>query len=784
MQLQLNLRLLAFARVVTYLAGLMVCGVGGMVLLGWALQIDVLKSFFTGLPPMRPDTALWLVLSGCSLLLQERRERPAWVIAGRIVAALLLGLEVLALGQLLTGWGLSLGVLLGAPQVLPVIIAYFPVALALLFLDREASNGFRPAEALALLACIIPYLTLLGETYNLYYLSRVLPLTGMTIRSAVLLLVLCVGIFCSRADRGLMALLISDTSGGILFRRLLPTLLLLPLVLGWLRLRGERAGYFDASVGLAIVVIGFTLVSLGMLIWNVITFNRLANERLVAERALTRLADIVAFSQDAIIGVESPGLTITSWNRGAENLFGYRADEILGKPLMLLVPAEEHQELLAILAREQRGEHSGPYEAHRLRKDGRLVQVSATLSSVRDAAGRVVGFGAISRDITERKRMQEALEQSEERYRRLVELAPEAVFVLREERIVFANLAGASLVGATGTQELLGRPAEAIIHPADAPMFRQRLRTLSEHGTPMSVSEERVLRSDGTVREVETSAGPIIYEGRPAVLALVRDITERKRAIEEISRRDAEVRKMKELGQLKDQFLSTVSHEMKTPLTLITGYAELMEEKYPHEPLVEGIQEGSRRLTEHVNKMIDFSALVSGTLPLYLSEINFSELLGDLESMIRPGFERQGLQLRIQVDEGTPPVQADPRRVTQMLFELLSNAKRFTPEGGQVGVHVSPCDQEVRIDVWDTGKGISENDLPLIWSAFGHGESGEEAGRGGLGLGLAIVKLLVELHGGHVALKSRPEEGSCFSLFLPLRARVPDSHMPQPPGAA
>ena len=773
MPLQLNPRLLAVARAFSYLASLIVVVVGGLVLLGWVKHLDYLKTLVPGLPSMRPDTALWLILSGSSLFfLNAGRGKLGWMVLGRVLALALLVLNLIALADILTGIDLSLGSALGQSQVLPVVFAYSLVACALLFLDYDARSGFRPTEALALTASCLPYLTLLGETYHPSFLTHFFPLTGMTLRSALVLLAVCGGLFCSRADRGLMALMMSDTPGGLLFRRLLPAVLALPVALGWVRLATLRAGYVDEAVGLALATAGMTLAGVILVIWNVITFNRLTRESQAAQEAIAKLARIVEFSHDAIVGLDTRGI-ITSWNRGAQALFGYQATEIIGLPLAKLVPPDRIDENTDILALARRGEQVAPYETSRVAKDGRLVEVSISTSTIRDVAGRVVGFAGILRDITERKRMQDALRDSEERYRRLVELAPEAVFVVRDELIVYANRAAAMLAGAQKPEDLVGKPAESFIYPPDATAFRDRMREVSERGKPMVLAQERAVRLDGTLQEVETSASPIVYEGQPAVIALVRDITERKRAIEGIARRDAELRKMLEVDKLKDHFLSTVSHEMKTPLTLITGYAELLADKYPQETLVEGIQEGSRRLTENINKMIDFSALVSGAMPLHLNEINLSELLGDLEAITRERFANKGVRLKIEIDEGVPSIEADSRRITQVVLELLTNALRFTPHGGEVGIRVSPFDQEVRLDVRDTGQGISEEDFPSIWSAFGHRQHGQGSGSKGLGLGLAIVKLLVDSHGGRVALESMPGKGSCFSIFLPVRQRIP-----------
>ncbi|HEY9856961.1 MAG TPA: PAS domain-containing sensor histidine kinase [Stenomitos sp.] len=399
-------------------------------------------------------------------------------------------------------------------------------------------------------------------------------------------------------------------------------------------------------------------------------------------------------------------------------------------------------------------------------------ELSAALLTLTMSA---VGLGLIAWNVTalnrteaERERIESTLKESEDRYRRLVELSPEAIMVDMGGQLIFVNPAGAALIGAHEASQLIGRSLLEFVHPDDLDAFRDQLARARTERKAILSFEKKMIRLDGSTVDVEATASPITYGGKEAVIAIIRDISERKKTLEEIAMRTAELQKAAELDRLKDHFLSTLSHEMKTPLSLIVGYSELLEEKCPHEELLKGIQDGARRLTEHIENMLDYSALLSGTLPLYKSEVYLDELVDAARHITHASCEAQQHQLITEIDPATPPVSADPRRLTQILVELLVNAHKFTPPGGTVGIRVRPVDGQVALEVWDTGQGIPADELGRIWEPFEQLAIGDTGRRGGLGLGLTIAKKLVELHQGRLTATSEPGKGSRFTVTLPI----------------
>ncbi|MBO9539035.1 PAS domain-containing sensor histidine kinase [bacterium] len=274
-------------------------------------------------------------------------------------------------------------------------------------------------------------------------------------------------------------------------------------------------------------------------------------------------------------------------------------------------------------------------------------------------------------------------------------------------------------------------------------------------------------RKDGSCYPVEVRLGVFEAEERELIIASARDLTMCKEAAAEIVRRNLELVKARELARLKDHFLSTLSHEMKTPLSLILGYTELLQDMYPDQELLNGIEDGSRRLSEHINHMLDYSALLSDSLPLHPTEVALDEVIDQAIALSRETFQSNVLNVVTESVPDLPLVQGDFRRLLQMVLELLENARKFSPPGGKITVRTRACKSHVRLEVEDCGEGIPPAFQAHVWEAFRQFKQGDSQRAGGLGLGLTLVKKLAELHGGRVEMASMPGRGSLFAIFLP-----------------
>ena len=242
-----------------------------------------------------------------------------------------------------------------------------------------------------------------------------------------------------------------------------------------------------------------------------------------------RLAAIVEYADEAIISKTLEGI-VTSWNPAAERMFGYSALEIIGQSSKVIIPPDRADEESEVLAGFARGELVRHLETVRVGRDGQRFDVSATISPIKDPAGRIIGLSKIVRNITERKRAEEALKESEERYRALIDRSPESISVHRDGNLLFVNPALIKMLGATSAGELIGRPVFDLLHPDFHQIVRERLKSNVRYGGVLPTMEQRFIRLDGKVIDVEVCSRSILYDGEAAIYSSIREITERKQA--------------------------------------------------------------------------------------------------------------------------------------------------------------------------------------------------------------------------------------------------------------
>ncbi len=502
------------------------------------------------------------------------------------------------------------------------------------------------------------------------------------------------------------------------------------------------------------------------------------------------LAAIVESSDDAIIGKTLDGI-ITSWNAGAQRIFGYSAEEAVGKPMTFLIPRDSWREEAQILKRLRNGERVDHFETTRIRKDGRRIAVSLTISPVHDSTGAIRGISKIARDVTEHRQLLEREESAraealgERKFRRLIEDAPDAILQVDVDgKILLANRTAERMFGYSG-EELLGIGVESLVPQAVRSKHAALRKEYAKAGVsrPMGFGLDLyAYRKDGTELPVEISLSPIQTEDGVNVTAVIRDVSERKRAEEQIRSleqsylAELEVRhkEAERLNQLKSEFMASISHELRTPLHTIIGFAELLSEEgagplnEKQRRFVSHIQTDSEHLLGLINDVLDLSRIEAGGLVVRTEALSLQESISEAVNAIRP----QAAGKQVTVREGAIPkteVLADPMRVRQILYNLLSNGVKFTEPGGEVAVSAELDADSVRITVADTGRGIPEEECGRIFDKFyqvGYTTGGV---RQGTGLGLAICKQLVEIQGGKIWVISEPGKGSHFQFTLPIQ---------------
>ncbi|NUQ15392.1 MAG: NAD(P)H-hydrate epimerase [Flavobacteriales bacterium] len=489
-----------------------------------------------------------------------------------------------------------------------------------------------------------------------------------------------------------------------------------------------------------------------------------------AFRAKASLAAIVESTDDAIVTKRFDG-TITSWNAAAERMFGYRAEEVLGRRVDAIVPPDRADEEAGLTDLVRRGEVLANCETVRLRRDGTRVDVSITVSPVRDAGGAIIGASTIARDVTERKR-------AEAKFRSVLELAPDAMVIVNEEgRIVLVNAETERMFG-YGRDELMGQPVE-ILMPERARASYPKLRAeyaaaprVREMGTRM---ELRGLRKDGTEFPVEISLSPIDADSGRLVMSAIRDTSERKRFEQALREKNDELERA---IRAKDLFLATMSHELRTPLNAIIGFTGLMLMKLPgplnaaQERQLTLVQSSGQHLLSLINDLLDLAKIESGRVELTLEPVRCLAVLEEAAATLRPAASTKGLTIIVATDGGELHVQADRRALQQIVLNLGSNAVKFSQRGivrleARANASNGDGQRVVELAVADEGVGISTEDQARLFQPFM--QVGAQARRPaeGTGLGLHLSRKLAELMQSDLRVQSEPGVGSRFSLRLP-----------------
>src|SRR6478752_7731543 len=379
----------------------------------------------------------------------------------------------------------------------------------------------------------------------------------------------------------------------------------------------------------------------------------------------------------------------------------------------------------------------------------------------------------------------------ESRYRKLLHAAPDAILEVNEEgRILMLNEAVERMFGYSRA-ELLGLSVDHLVpasmrsgHSQHRAAYAKRPNT-RPMGTGLELQGQR---KDGSLFPVEISLSPNWIEGSLHVIASVRDITERKAVENRIQalreqytaeltmkneQLEARNREVEQANRLKNEFLASMSHELRTPLHTIIGFSELLTEQLEgplgekQQRFVGHILQDARHLLELINEVLNISKIESGRLELKPESFDFSQCVEEVMAGIRHQAATKNIQLENK-NTFHDSLYADRVRIKEILYNLLNNAVKFTPEGGRIWIEAERQGEGLHISVCDTGIGIPEKEQRSIFEKFY--QVGDTTGgvREGTGLGLAITKHLVELHGGAISVSSQPGKGSSFRLVLPL----------------
>jgi PAS domain S-box-containing protein len=375
-----------------------------------------------------------------------------------------------------------------------------------------------------------------------------------------------------------------------------------------------------------------------------------------------------------------------------------------------------------------------------------------------------------------REKLFNPLAEANERLRAIADATPIPIVISRQSdgRILYGN-ASLSLAFGLPSVRLIGAQASNLYHEPD---YHQLLAELERRGAVHN-HELQAQKADGSLFWAVVSVQPMIYAGEPALLAGFHDVTERKQA-------EADLQNAKESAETanktKSLFLASMSHELRTPLNAIIGYSEILQEEaeglgqQSFLPDLQKIHDAGRHLLRLINDILDLSKIEAGKMELFLETFDVADMIQDVATTIRPLLEKRGNVLHLRCDENIGPMRADLTKVRQTLFNLLTNANKFTDRGSitlDVARESNPVDTVV-IKVIDSGIGMSPEQVSRLFQPFTQADASTTRKYGGTGLGLAITRHFCQMMGGDVSATSEVGKGSTFIIRLPARVADPD----------
>jgi PAS domain S-box-containing protein len=485
--------------------------------------------------------------------------------------------------------------------------------------------------------------------------------------------------------------------------------------------------------------------------------------------ALSRLALIVESSDDAIIAKTIDGV-IVSWNKGAEKIYGYTEMEVKGKSISILLPPNQPDDISEILKKIERREPIDHYETIRQRKDGTIIDVSLKISGIKNKQGEIVGSSTIARDITDHKRAERELQESEQRFRTLVENSPMGISIIQNNRIVYQNPEQEKLLGPLPREPKFFDTEN--VHPDDSEKLRQFHQDVISGKVQTQDTDFRFYHTDSAnnrtvIKWVQCRASIIEYQGEEAMLVNIMDIS-RSKDLEKLLRIQD---KMSSLGRVA----AGIAHEIRNPLSGINIYLNTLEKIYDEgeslekvEDILGKIQSASIKIESVIRRVMDFSK--PSEPKFVLTDIN--KPIKDALNLSEVTLRKRGIEIEKALALDLPLCQVDPNLIEQVILNLINNATEAMldmKQGKKIEITSSIGKNCILITVSDSGPGVPLAMRDQLFDPFYSTKST------GTGIGLSISNRIITDHGASLDISESKWDGAEFRIELPIKKGIGDS---------